>query len=314
MPVLTPDISKSLAILALSSLAASCDISTSDTLPANHGDGLTITVLANRHGDASTAEVAAAVYEDGRPLDLEGGDLFRAVSGDEVSYLKVPFSLIRGYAGSIETDGRTDIDVVIVHDALIAREDRWYPVDLLLIDPGPGPLVGRTASASFPAPVTLTSPQPNTEYLSIGDNVDIGWIAGSGTETMQLIGAVECDSGLATSRYAIQRTLDDDDGFESIPMGEIIVDTSNSLFSSYATPLAQMLLQQLLNDLSDGNIDPDYVSKRIQANPVESRCEVRLIVQRVREGSFDTGFDAGEVSASSSADVVIVYNPPVLAL
>jgi len=303
---------RALVVTILSALSTACDISTSDTLPATDSDGLSISVITNKHEGDSTAEVAAAVYRDGKPLELTGGDLFRAASGDQTAYLKTPDSRTGGYAGSIETEERTTLDIEIIHDALIAREDRWYPVDLLLIDPGPGPLVGRRASASFPAPVTIIAPQANTEYASIDEQVDIQWMAEPDGDTLQLIGAVDCSDGLSTSRYGIQRALDDDDGFEAVPLNEIIVDNRNQLFSTYIGPLAQVLLQQLLNKLSKGNIDPDFVVKNIEANPLQSRCEIRLVVQRMRKGSFDDGFDDGDITASSSADVLIVYNPPVL--
>ena len=300
------------AATILSLLSTSCDISTKDSLPANDAGGLTITVITNRHEGDSTAEVAAAVYQDGIPVELTGGDLFQASSGDEIAYLKKPAALIRGYSGSIDTIDGTTLDIEIIHDAIIAREDRWYPVDLLLVDPGPGPLVGRAASASFPDPVTITAPQDNTEYTNIDDQAHIEWLPGSGAESMQLIGAVDCSDGLSTSRYSIQRPLNDDDGFETVPLTEIILDNSNDEFKSFINPLAQALLQELLNQLSEGNIDPDFVIKKIESNPVKSRCEIRLVVQRIRKGEFDDGFAAGDISASSSADVIIVYNPPAL--
>ena len=124
-----------------------------------------------------------------------------------------------------------------------------------------------------------------------------------------LIGTVECNDGLSTSRYGIQRTLNDDDGFESVPLNEVIFDTASNRFNTFIGELAQALLQELLNKLSAGNIDPDYVAKKIEANPIVSRCEIRLVIQRVRKGEFDAGFDGGDISASSSADVMIVYNP-----
>jgi len=303
---------KTLAVIILSLLSTSCEISTDDNLPATDARGLSISVITNRHEDETTAEVSAAVYQDGIPVELTGGDLFKVTSGAESSYLKMPAAQIRGYAGSIETDSRETLDIEIIHDAIIAREDRWYPVDALFIDPGPGPLVGRRASASFPDPVRLTAPQASTEYNSIDGQIDLQWIAGSGNESMNLVAAVDCSDGLSTSRYGIQRDLGDDDGFEPVPLSDIIVDNNNPLFNSYIGPLAQVLLQQLLNELSEGNIDPDFVVRKIEANPLESRCEIWLVLQRVRKGDFDDGFDDGDITASSSTDVQVIYSPPAL--
>ena len=72
-----------------------------------------------------------------------------------------------------------------------------------------------------------------------------------------------------------------------------------------------VLLQELLNKLSAGNIDPDFLAKQAETNPVISTCEIRLFLQRQRDGQFDVTFDNGQVIGSRSAEVVVNYLPPV---
>ena len=73
---------------------------------------------------------------------------------------------------------------------------------------------------------------------------------------------------------------------------------------------AQALLQELLDQLSAGNIDPDFVSKKVEANPISSDCEIRLFLQRQRKGVFDASFDDGLVIGSRSAEVTVNYVSP----
>ena len=72
-----------------------------------------------------------------------------------------------------------------------------------------------------------------------------------------------------------------------------------------------MLLQELLNKLSAGNIAPDFLLEKREANPIESTCEIRLFLQRQLNGTFDTAFDSGTVVGSTSAEVSVLYRPPV---
>jgi hypothetical protein len=53
------------------------------------------------------------------------------------------------------------------------------------------------------------------------------------------------------------------------------------------------------------------MTKQAEINPVISTCEIRLFLQRQRDGQFDVTFDNGQVIGSRSAEVVVNYVPPV---
>ena len=88
-----------------------------------------------------------------------------------------------------------------------------------------------------------------------------------------------------------------------LPLDVLVAQTEGSL--------GYILQQELLNELSAGNIDPDFLLKKREANPIESTCEIRLFLQRQRPGQFDVTFDSGRVTGSSSAEVTVIYIPPV---
>ena len=104
----------------------------------------------------------------------------------------------------------------------------------------------------------------------------------------------------------------DNAGLEAIPLNRFIFDIYNgSTGIEFISGAAQALLQELLNELSVGEIDPDFVPKKVEANPISSDCEIRLFLQRQRKGVFDVSFDDGVVFGSRSDEVTVNYEPVV---
>ena len=294
-------------------LLAACDINGDDNLPAVPGLGLFMFVEADHHETEDTAQISAAVFRDGQPVNLVGGDVFEARTATERILLKVRGEFDGSYASSLPVDiSVQDVFINVVHEPLEAREDRWYPIDLLNIDPGPGELVGKSATVNFPPAVTITGPARDTVYTTIDENIDLTWVAGGEGDTMRVLSAVECTDGLATSSYGTEVDVAADDGLEAIGLDKFIYDLNDdSPVLDFISDAALVLLQELLNKLSAGNIDPDHLVKQAEANPVESACEIRLFLQRRRDGQFDVTFDSGQVIGSRSAEVVVNYLPPV---
>ena len=305
-----------LAVLVLSG----CEIDGSDNLPRVPDQGLFMLAEVNRHEAEDEAQVAAAVFDDGVPVNLTGGDVFEARTATERVLLMKPGPVEGSYAESLPVDNSVqDVFLNIVHEPVEARASRWYPIDLLNIDPGPGELVGKSATVSFPPPVTIQTPVADTVYTSITDTVDFSWIQGDNVDDdMRVLSAIECTNGLATSSYGTivdkedLPSLDFDDGVEPVSLDRFIFDlTQGSDTIRFLSDAALALVQELLNQLSAGNIDPDFLLKQRNANPIESTCEIRLFLQRRRQGQFDAAFDDGAVTGSTSDEVTILYIPAV---
>lgn len=303
----------------LAVLLAGCEIDGSDNLPRVPDQGLFMLAEANRHEAEDEAQVAAAVFNDGVPVNLVGGDVFEARTATERVLLKTRGPFDGSYAAALPVDnGVEDVFLNVVHAPIEAREDRWYPVDLLGIDPGPGELVGKSATVSFPQPVTIIAPTADTVYTSITDAISLQWLPGDGDD-MRVLSAIECTDGLATSSYGtvvdkdVVAGLDTDSGGPvDIPLDQLIYDLSlGSSTIKFLSDTTLLLLQELLNQLSAGNIDPDFLLKQREANPIESTCEIRLFLQRQRLGQFDVAFDDGTVIGSTSNEVNVLYMPLV---
>jgi len=292
-----------------------CEIDGSDNLPNVPDQGLFMYAEANRHEAEDTAQVVAAVYKDGDPVGLVGGDVFEARTDSERVLLKGEGFYKDTYAASLPVDNSVqDVFFNVVHEPVEAREDRWYPVDILNIDPGPGALVGKSATVSFPPAVTIDAPADDDVYTGITDVIDLNWIVvepGS-SDSMRVLSAVECTDGLATSSYGTVVDIGADIGSASISMDKFIYDLNNgSTTIEFIRDTALVLLQETLNQLSAGNIDPDFLAKKVKANPIESTCEIRLFLQRQRQGQFDVIFDDGTVYGSTSSEITIIYLPAV---
>jgi len=325
--------------IVLTFLIVGCEVESSDNLPDVSESGLFMYAEANLHdaeetapiAAAETAQIAAAVFRDGQPVGLVGGDVFEARTETDRILLKESGSFVGSYAASMPIDNSVqDVFLNVVHEPVEAREDRWYPVDLLNIDPGPGELVGKSATVSFPPAVKITGPaaDPVSVYASIDEIIDLTWVAGGEgntigeDDTMRVLSAVNCTDGLATSSYGtvVEFTngdgtvveFTDDDGLEAISLDQFIYDLNDDRpVLRFIKDAARVLLQELLNDLSAGNIDPDFLASQAEANPVNSACEIRLFLQRQRDGQFDASFDSGRVVGSRSAEVVVNYVPVV---
>jgi hypothetical protein len=300
-------------VFVLTFLLAGCDIDSSDNLPGVPELGLFMSAEANQHEAEDEAQIAAAVFRDGQPVDLVGGDVFEASTSTDRILLKERGFFVGSYAASLPVDNSVqNVFINVVHEPVEAREDRWYPVDLLNIDPGPGELVGKSATVSFPPAVTITGPVADTVFNTIDSFIDLTWVAAGEGDSMRVMSAIECTDGLATSTYGTVVEIADDDGLEAISLDQFIYDLNGDPpVLRFISDAARALLQELLNDLSAGNIDPDFLARQAEANPVNSACEIRLFLQRQRDGQFDASFDSGRVVGSRSAEVVVYYVPPV---
>ncbi len=288
-----------------------CEVDGGDNLPGVTDLGLFMYTEANWHESEDTAQIAAAVYRDKVPVNLVGGDIFEARTATERVLLKDRGFYAGSYAASLPVDDTVqEVLFNVVHEPVEAREDRWYPVDLVNTDPGPGELVGRSSSVNFPSAITITGPVAG-RYTSIAQVIDLSWVAGVG-DSMRVLAAIECTDGLSSTSYGTMVDIVDDDGYEAIGLDQFIYDLNTPPVLTFIADAALVLLQELLDQLSAGNIDPDFLIKKAEANPIDSNCEIRLFLQRQRKGQFDIMFDGGNVIGSRSAEVTVNYIPPVL--
>lgn len=298
-------------LLSALSLTA-CDIELENNVPGVPAEGLFASVVANQHSNVSEVQVAIAIFDNAEPINLLGGDVVQASTTNNSVLLLEKGFYTGSYAASLEnTENFNQIDFLMVHKPLEAREGRWYPVDLLNLDPGPGEFVGASATITLP-PELLNVVPSSSNFSSINDNFTLTWTAESASDTMQVRSAVSCTNGTKTTAYGTVAVLTDtsDDGNEIISLDQFIYDLNDgSSTIKFIKAEARAALQELLIKLSDGAADKDFFANLETINPIENSCEIQLFLFRQRSGSFDSSSTNGDIFGSRSADVTLYYTP-----
>jgi len=301
-------------VLLLANLSA-CEIQVDSSLPGVPATGLFAAVGANQHSGEDSVQVGVAIFDDGDPIELVGGDVVQASTANDSILL-----LDRGfYTGSYSADlpnasNLDQVEFTIVHEPLEARQDRWYPVDLLNIDPGPGELVGDSAVINLPPEPVILAPAMDSIFSSINDNVVVTWNplgAGSG-DIMKIRSAITCDNGTRETTYGTDVDFVDgsDDGFETVPMERFIYDVNDeNPLVKFLDGEARAMLQELLEKLSNGAADDSFFANITPVNPITSECEIQMFLFRQRPGSFSNPSTDGTIFGGRSAEVTIHYSP-----
>lgn len=294
-------------------ILASCDIESSDNRSDIPEQGLFVKIEANRHESSETAQIAAAVFQDEAAVNLLAGDMFEAQNADNSVLLKDRGYYEGSYAAVLPlNDASQEVSITVVHKPLEAREGRWYPIDIIGADPGPGELVAHSARLHLPPSLSINSPDDNSVYTSTSNNIALSWDALGEGDTMRVLSAISCDNGLAQLHYGTELSLGEDDGLQNIGIDDFIYDNTDSLSEAlieFIDDIARVMLQEMLDKLSLGKIDDDYFASRKIVNPIKSECDIQLFLFRQREGQFDDAFENGSVIGSSSAEITVHYQP-----
>lgn len=291
---------KQLITLSMAGLLGACFGGTGeqDSLrDAPSATGISLGLQVNLARDASTANAAATLFKDGVRQPLVGGDFFIARSSVDDAVLKSLENLSGDYSGRLGVAGDGDtVTLSTEYDPIRAREDRWYPVDQLQIDPGPNPdLVGYTTEVIFPAPLEITSPRTAT-YTSRNDNIVLTWTAGSSDQMTA--------NAIVTCRDASNKTY-------TFPRFNVLGSTQNSnnpdgagtytLQVSDIIPNTNIINAALLEYYTFGLISAQNIP--LSTFQVES-CDVQLTVFRENGYNDNLPDGVGGFIVGSTSDTV----------
>ena len=277
--------------------------------------GISLGLQVNLPSGSNEASAVAAIYEDGVRQPLVGGDFFIASSenqGDS-AVLKSLEKLSGDYQGDLTVlDENDQVIIATEYDPQRAREDRWYPTDQLLVDPGPNEdLVGYSETFSFPERLQNLAVD-QAEYDSRSDDVVLTWDAGTG-EQMNSSAVVTCyDTDGDTFSYPIRNVLGDVDaaGTYTLQVRDIIPnETIVNAVATIAEEVLTILSAAILEVVTYGLVDAKNIPL---ASFQMSYCDVDLSIFR------ETGFDlpmnvaGGFAIASTSETVSFTYRPVAL--
>jgi hypothetical protein len=291
-------------------MLAGCFSSSQDKLRQRLPDqGVSAVIQIDLPDGASHAQVAATVVKDRLPVPLVAGDVFKASSDAETVILRAIDNLDGDYRGMVAVPNPAlPLAVNIAHDALGAREDRWYPVDQLLVDPGPGELVGYDAQVILPQALVISSPQADEVYTDRSDVINLSWLPGDG-EQMRLGAVLSCGDAQQQFRYATSRVLGTDDGQAELRIGDLVPDSSVvepvvDVFTRLAVVLMAALLEYTTLGLLDGS---DWHPPSFTL----TYCDIALTLFREKTGTLAAEFDGGYAVGSRSVNVAIRYEPAI---
>ncbi|MCG8317478.1 MAG: hypothetical protein MI976_30035 [Pseudomonadales bacterium] len=277
-------------------------------------EGISLELQVNLANGSTTADVAAAIYKDAVRQPLVGGDFFIAETRNAEDYvvLKSLQNLSGDYHGELSVSDNNDVvSVSTEYDPEVAREDRWYPVDELLVDPGPNEeLIGFGNSFGFPEIVEASLGQ--SVYSSRAEPILLSWNPGSGDQ-MRAVSLVTC-YGADGESYSYPRVtvlgVDDDgeannDGDDSLLVSHVIPNETiaNAIISFYEE-VATIIALSILETYTFGLID----AKNIPLNSfVLTSCDVDLTL--FREVEIESSLDGGHEIASTSDTVSFTFQP-----
>ena len=272
--------------------------------------GITADFQVNIHNEENKASVAAAVFDDSRRVNLIAGDVFEATTETNSTLLKSVNVQTGDYIGTLPIDDPgLPITIKIQHKPIETREDRWYPVDVLHVDPGPGNLVGREASVSFPPPVTITGPDNTAPYIDINDPVYISWVDAGVGANMRLTAAVSCTNGNRDFSYGVSYFLGPETGSDQKSMRSFIYNpTIRQRVLGFAGELIRVLMAGIIEVLTFGLVDADDLDSS-PINIETADCDIILTLIREKEASFNVNFDDVNAIGSTSASTTIRYRP-----
>lgn len=273
--------------------------------------GISVGLQVNLPLDATNADAAATIFKNAQRQPLVGGDFFMARSTVDDAVLKSVENLSGDYLGRVAVAGPTDpVTLSTEYDPIRAREDRWYPVDALLIDPGPNPdLVGYSGEILFPAPLEITSAS-NATYTSRNDNIALTWTPGDGQQ-MTSNAVVTCvDASGRSYRYPRFNVLGNVDGAGTftLQVNDIIPNTNIiNAVATFVHEVSTLITVALLEYYSYGLVS---VSNVPLATFVVQHCDVDLTVFREIGYPLPQNVAGGFVIGSTSDTVRFRFDPP----
>lgn len=301
---------------ALVAQLAGCFSGSKDKLRSDIPEtGVAATVQLDLPQTGQKAQIAATVYKDAVAQPLVGGDVLQAKTDQSLATLKAVSNLDGHYSGSLFVDtADTPVDLAVNYDQEASAEDRWFASDELLVNPGPGSLVGyKVEGMTFPQEMVLEAPIANSSFATTSDTIQLNWTPVNEDDQVRLTAAMACTSLGETYRWAYVRSLGiegqdaDASGTYSMTVGELI-----------STVPLEIGLESIANYVAvfvtavGFGIDPIGLlqGQNSFVTPDKNEgCDIDLTLFRERANTLPASFSGGYAISSRSATVRIHYAP-----
>lgn len=300
----------SAAVLTISACSRGPDNLRSDIPPT----GIAATVQIDLPNDRQQAQVAATVYKDAVAQPLVGGDVLQARTDQSLATLRAIDNLDGHYTGALFVDHpESPVDVAVNYDQEASAEDRWFASDELLVNPGPGSLVGYSVTGmTFPPAIVFESPAEGARYATSSDTVTVNWTPVNEGDQVRMTAAIACLSGTRTYRYGLAHNIGLEEeggatGTYTLTIGELV---DAAPFFVTLTNVVEYV-SVLVTAVALG-IDPSLLinnGERIIRPGEIDRCDIDLTLFREHDNPLPASFSGGYAITSRSDSIRIAYVP-----
>ena len=307
--------------MAFTLVLCACESNTDALSPNPDEPGLSGNFQIDLANNTDVAIVEGAIFIDRIRVPIVAGDVLVASSDMEEVILRNASSEDSRYRNSLTIDSPDDtINFSIEHRPIEARAERWYPVDELLVDPGPSELVGLTANANFPAAINIDTPLNGSNFNGLNTAVQIRWSPFNEAEPIRISSFYTCTDGDLRAEGAYVSAELNDDGEETINIDTLVnsgVENRDNLIEFFASAVAEAafaLIEGIMITALEiaffGLIDFGTASSSSTRFSLDNpeQCDINLRVLRIRDGTLDSNFNSGNVKASRSDAVDITYD------
>lgn len=277
--------------------------------------GVAAAVQIDLPSDSQQAQVAATVYKDAVAQPLVGGDVLQARTDQSVATLHSVSNLSGHYTGTLFVDhADTPVDVAVNYDQEASAEDRWFASDELLVNPGPGSLVGYAVDGMrFPPVIAFESPAEGTRYVTRADTVTVNWTPVNEGDQARLTAAVACVAGSKTYRYGLAFNIGIE-GEDAAAAGSYSLTIEDLVNVAPVVATLDNVVEyiSLLITASFLGLEPKTLlaNEDLVTQPSEvKRCDIDLTLFREHSNTLPAAFSGGYAITSRSDTIRIAYDP-----
>lgn len=277
--------------------------------------GVAAAVQIDLPNDSRQAQLAATIYKNAVAQPLVGGDVLQARTDQSLATMHTLQNLSGHYTGTLFVDhADTPVDIAVNYDQAASAEERWFASDELLVDPGPGSLVGYAVdSMQFPPLITFESPAESDRYTTRADTVTVNWTPVDQGDQVRLTAAVACVAGTKTYRYGLAYNIGiegEDEaaaGGYSLTIEDLVnvapvvatLDNVVEYISLFVTAVVLGMEPETLLKGEDLAVQPSEVK----------RCDIDLTLFREHSNPLPATFSGGYAITSRSDTIRIMYDP-----
>lgn len=245
--------------------------------------GYSLIIYANKGGVNGKLAAGAQFFNNGQAAPIEGGNVVTVKTDIEEALLNKFGDTNTDYAASANISSTSNtIRIGTKFLPIKARAERFYPADILHVKTTARDYVGFAFDATFPEPLVVSSPMPDSVFRNHPDSTDVmlQWQRPSNGNQIEVSAYVHC-----TKQYKVIYRGEEGSAelSKNVNLGKILKESQD-----FASVISRVLEYFVVSSISLGLIDPDFNKpERV------SECDIDLYFKNIQYDSKDITREAG---------------------